>query len=106
MLVLTRKPQEKIQIGDNITITVIKTKGSGVRLGIEAPADVPVLRGELVAARETFSEQQEQPANGADQPSVSFTRVKRSRTGTVLHELLGEPGPLREMMGRRASASA
>ncbi len=45
MLVLTRKPQEKIQIGDNITITIIKTKGKAVRLGIEAPKDVPVLRG-------------------------------------------------------------
>jgi carbon storage regulator CsrA len=47
MLVLTRKYQEKIRIGDNITITVLRTKGKAVRLGIEAPADVPVLRGEL-----------------------------------------------------------
>lgn len=47
MLVLTRKYQEKIQIGDNITITVLRTKGKAVRLGIEAPSDVPVVRGEL-----------------------------------------------------------
>ena len=47
MLVLTRKYQEKIRIGDNITITVLRTKGKAVRLGIEAPADVPVIRGEL-----------------------------------------------------------
>jgi carbon storage regulator len=47
MLVLTRKYQEKIQIGDNITITVLKTKGKAVRLGIEAPIHVPVIRGEL-----------------------------------------------------------
>lgn len=47
MLVLTRKYQEKIRIGNNITITVLRTKGKAVRLGIEAPADVPVLRGEL-----------------------------------------------------------
>ena len=47
MLVLTRKYQEKIRIGDNITITVLRTKGKAVRLGIEAPADVPVMRGEL-----------------------------------------------------------
>lgn len=47
MLVLTRKHQEKIRIGDHITITVLKTKGKSVRLGIEAPAEVPVIRGEL-----------------------------------------------------------
>jgi len=47
MLVLTRKHQEKIRIGEHITITVLKTKGKTVRLGIEAPAEVPVIRGEL-----------------------------------------------------------
>src|SRR5215204_6888040 len=47
MLVLTRKYQEKIRIGDNITITVLRTKGKAVRLGIEAPMNVPVIRGEL-----------------------------------------------------------
>jgi len=47
MLVLTRKHQEKIRIGDHITITVLKTKGKAVRLGIEAPPDVVVIRGEL-----------------------------------------------------------
>ena len=54
MLVLTRKYQEKIRIGDNITITVLRTKGKAVRLGIEAPTDVPVIRGEL-----SFEEQPE-----------------------------------------------
>ena len=47
MLVLTRKHQEKIRIGDHIVITVLKTKGKTVRLGIEAPTEVPVIRGEL-----------------------------------------------------------
>lgn len=47
MLVLTRKYQEKIRIGDNVTITVLRTKGKAVRLGIEAPSDVPIIRGEL-----------------------------------------------------------
>jgi carbon storage regulator CsrA len=53
MLVLTRKYQEKIRIGDNITITVLRAKGKAVRLGIEAPADVPVIRGELSFERES-----------------------------------------------------
>jgi len=48
MLVLTRKQNEKIHIGDSIVITVVRVKGKGVRLGIEAPSDVNILRGELV----------------------------------------------------------
>lgn len=47
MLVLTRKLQEKIRIGDQVTITVLRMKGKAVRLGIEAPLDVNVIRGEL-----------------------------------------------------------
>ena len=39
MLVLTRKYQEKIRIGENITITVLRMKGKAVRLGIEAPGE-------------------------------------------------------------------
>jgi len=48
MLVLTRKQNEKIHIGDSITITVLRMKGNAVRLGIEAPREVGVMRGELV----------------------------------------------------------
>ena len=50
MLVLTRKQGEKIRIGDDVVITVVRTKGKAVRLGIQAPAHVPVLRGEIAAA--------------------------------------------------------
>ena len=52
MLVLTRKQSEKIRIGNNITITVIRMKGKSVRLGIEAPNNVSVLRGELAFDQE------------------------------------------------------
>jgi carbon storage regulator len=47
MLVLTRKPGEKIIIGDNITITVVEAIGNKIRIGIEAPDDVRILRSEL-----------------------------------------------------------
>lgn len=47
MLVLSRKPNEEILIGENIKITVLKVKGNTVRIGIEAPAAVKVKRGEL-----------------------------------------------------------
>jgi carbon storage regulator CsrA len=52
MLVLTRKTQEKIQIGDNIVLTILRVKGQAVRVGIEAPRDVRVLRSELPSSDE------------------------------------------------------
>jgi len=47
MLVLTRKTQERIQIGDNVTVTILRIKGKTVSVGIEAPRQVRVIRGEL-----------------------------------------------------------
>ena len=48
MLVLTRKEGERILIEDDITIRVVRVFGNKVRIGIEAPRDVIVRRGELV----------------------------------------------------------
>lgn len=50
MLVLSRKKDEKIVIGDNITLMVIDIRGDKVRLGIEAPKDVTVHRQEIYDA--------------------------------------------------------
>ncbi len=47
MLVLSRKQDQDIVIGDNIRIRVLKIKGNTIRIGIEAPRDVKVIRGEL-----------------------------------------------------------
>lgn len=47
MLVLTRKREEKICIGPNITVTVLRVKGRSVKIGVEAPSGMQVLRGEL-----------------------------------------------------------
>ena len=47
MLVLTRKPGEKIRIDADITITVIEVRGNKIKLGIDAPSDVSILREEL-----------------------------------------------------------
>lgn len=51
MLVLTRKLMEKLFIGDDICITVVRLEGGQVRLGIEAPREVLVVRAELVPER-------------------------------------------------------
>ena len=50
MLVLSRKKDEKIVIGDNITLMVIEIRGDKVRLGIDAPRDVAVHREEVYEA--------------------------------------------------------
>lgn len=50
MLVLSRKRDERIVIGDNIVITVVEVRGDKVRLGIDAPAEVPVHRQEVLDA--------------------------------------------------------
>lgn len=47
MLVLTRKMNEQIRIGDDVTITIVRVKGNTVRIGIEAPRTTRVVRGEL-----------------------------------------------------------
>ncbi len=50
MLVLSRQRDESIFIGDNIKITVVDIRGDKVRLGIEAPTDIPVHRQEVYEA--------------------------------------------------------
>ena len=47
MLIITRKPGEKIMLGDDIVVEVIAVSGSSVRLGIAAPRTVPVYREEI-----------------------------------------------------------
>jgi carbon storage regulator len=49
MLVLSRRETERIRLGDSIVVTVVRVAGDKVRLGIEAPPDVLVLRDELQA---------------------------------------------------------
>jgi carbon storage regulator CsrA len=124
MLVLTRKHQEKIRIGENIVITVLKTKGKTVRLGIEAPSEVPVIRGELSFEGQAVEWQDEtadgdaEPASpetshvdrirkhwptkssgrGVSHPVPGETRVSLQR---VSREQLGE-NPLRTMLNRRS----
>ena len=58
MLVLSRKKNERIVIGENVVITVVEFRGDRVRLGIEAPQEVPIHRSEVHAAiRQEQSEQ-------------------------------------------------
>ena len=60
MLVLSRKEGEKLVIGDNITIVVSRVAGNRVTLGIEAPSDVRIIRGELKAQNRAAKPQEEE----------------------------------------------
>ncbi len=65
MLVLTRKSNQSIMIGDDIEISVLAVMGEKVRIGIEAPRSVPVFR------REVYVEiQEDQDDDGGDQEGV------------------------------------
>lgn len=64
MLVLTRKPGEKLYIGEGIIVTVLSAPGGRIRIGIEAPDHVPILRGELSFFRE---EEQDVPLETASE---------------------------------------
>jgi carbon storage regulator len=47
VLVLSRRERQRIRLGDSIMVTVLRVAGDRVRLGIDAPSDLPVLRDEL-----------------------------------------------------------
>jgi len=47
MLILTRRVGETLKIGDDVSVTVLSIKGNQVRIGIEAPKDLPVHREEI-----------------------------------------------------------
>jgi len=70
MLVLSRKKDEKIVIGDQITLMVIDIRGVKVRLGIEAPKDVAVHRQEVYEAIQKEMEMENEPSNELKDSSV------------------------------------
>ena len=63
MLVLTRKLMEKIQIGDEICVTVVRIEGGQVRLGIDAPRSVSIVRDELRSGPKSTIRPRSDPAN-------------------------------------------
>jgi carbon storage regulator len=67
MLVLSRKKNESIVINNDITIVVVEIRGDKVRLGVEAPKEVPVHRREVYdAIRRSEHAAENSPANEAD----------------------------------------
>jgi carbon storage regulator len=71
MLVLSRKPGESVIIDDRIVVTVVQIGGGRIRLGIEAPREVPILRSEVYEA----DRRKEQALRDAQQVQIGYASV-------------------------------
>lgn len=104
MLVLTRKTQQKIQIGPNIVVTILQVKGQSVRVGIEAPREVCVLRTELSDAPA------ESQTEIGDMQGAASEAVSPRPLGMIAHKLRcrasgAAPAPLSRHLERTGPAS-
>ena len=106
MLVLTRKNQQQIQIGNNIVVTILQVKGQTVRVGIEAPREVRVVRGEIAdkdekpndqscplpAVELSHEEREVLLGAGTKETSSDSATRRRAETRSTSNDLLPEPG--------------
>jgi carbon storage regulator len=76
MLVLTRKSNQSIMIGDDIEVTVLSVMGEKVRIGIQAPRDVPVFRDEVYL--EIQAEQMSDDPGARSEVEAALDRLKSS----------------------------
>ncbi|MFH5824881.1 carbon storage regulator [Georgenia sp. AZ-5] len=80
MLVVTRKPGERILIGEDVVVTVLEQRRDAVRIGIQAPAEVRIQRAEVVEAVERTNAAAAQGAAAAeDQLKELFAPLSRAR---------------------------
>ena len=73
MLVLSRKVGEKIVIGGNITVTLVRLAGNRVSIGVDAPADIRIVRGEVDGSR----------AMGGELPSSKASATRQVVCGSL-----------------------
>ena len=73
MLILSRKVGEKISIGDEVTIVVNRISGNRVALGIHAPKNIRVVRGELERFTDEFEDEQEERTPVSAGPIATLT---------------------------------
>lgn len=96
MLILLRRPHEVIHIGNDIKVMVTKISGNTVSLGIEAPKDVTILRGEVKERNEKNGTTGEKPARkeGKETPRAdssakgSFGKVLEKAVTTIQEEVV------------------
>jgi carbon storage regulator len=98
VLVLTRRKNQSIVIGDDIIVTVLEVKGDQIRLGITAPRDVQVYREELLAA---LKDANTSAVLGEGAPPVAPPAPPQAPSADVLHLRL--PRAARVSRRRRAA---
>ena len=81
MLVLTRKSNQSIMIGDDIEVSVLSIMGEKVRIGIQAPRDIPVFR------KEVYLEIQQERAGSTDGAAADDTSTVRGEVDEALRKL-------------------
>ena len=86
MLVLSRKAGQELVINGNIRITVNRISGNRVTLGISAPKNVRVVRGELEAIVHAFDA--EEPEESLEEPPATPPVVFSAKGRSVLHDIL------------------
>ena len=75
MLILTRRVEEKVIIGDEVTVTVLAAKGGYVRLGIDAPRKIPVHREEIYRRMKREEAGSRGPAIAVESAPTEFVAV-------------------------------
>ncbi|MCE2805073.1 MAG: carbon storage regulator [Gemmataceae bacterium] len=85
MLVLSRKVGEKILVGNNIVLTVVEVNGNRVRLGIEAPRDMAVVRGELVGKGRDLDAEMPKPKTALSETGLDNEMPEGSHFDLVLN---------------------
>ncbi len=98
MLVLTRKSNQSIMIGDDVEISVLSVMGEKVRIGIRAPRSIPVFRKEVYLEIQDERSREAQPAEseGAD-PEAAANPERRASSGRAqVDAALRELGAPRE----------
>ena len=86
MLVLTRKSNQSIMIGDDIEVSVLSIMGEKVRVGIQAPRDIPVFR------REVYLEIQRENVPAGDVPGDEVAPSAREEVDDALNRLSSKGG--------------
>jgi carbon storage regulator len=78
MLVLTRRSNQSIMIGDDIEVSVLSVMGDKVRLGIDAPANIPVFRTEIYLEIQSQEDEKElaKDEEGAEEPQAQGADVE------------------------------
>ena len=77
MLVLTRKKNEKIRIGNDIVLNIIAISENQVRVGIEAPADVKILREEVYESIKNFTKEASEKSKEKFEPDLTKLKFNK-----------------------------